>query len=49
MRPELIYLFENFVSQKEIVKDLYECSEEFMTLCMATSIVCARLKSGKAQ
>ena len=34
MRAELICIVENFASQKEIVKDLYECSEEFRTLCL---------------
>lgn len=34
MRAELLYIFEKFPSQKEIVKHLYECSEEFRTLCV---------------
>jgi len=33
MRAELICIVENFASQKEIIKNLYECSEEFRTLC----------------
>ena len=33
MRAELICIIENFASQKEIVKHLYECSEEFRMLC----------------
>ena len=34
MRAELICIVENFASQKEIVKHLYECSEEFRMLCL---------------
>jgi len=34
MRAELICIVENFASQREIVKNLYECSEEFRTLCL---------------
>lgn len=34
MRAELVCVLENFASQKEIIEDLYECSEEFRTLCL---------------
>ena len=34
MRAELICMVDNFPSQKKKIENLYECSEEFRTLCL---------------